>query len=201
MSGVCIGVLALQGAFREHVRMLTGLGLRTVEVRRPHQLEGIHGLILPGGESTVIGTLLVEWELLKPIRRRVLAGMPIYGTCAGLILLCDEIEGYPDQPRLGLLNATVRRNAFGRQVDSFTAPLAVTGMAGGDFPAMFIRAPVLIRTGPQVRVLARLGEQAVAVRQGCMLGASFHPELTDDNRLHAYFANMAREMVKSARHF
>lgn len=194
---ICVGVLALQGAFREHARMLESLGLRAVEVRSPRHLEDVRGLILPGGESTVIGHLLQEWELMEPIRRRARAGMPVYGTCAGLILLCEEIESYPQQPRLGLLDVTVRRNAFGRQANSFEAPIMVGDMEGEPFPAVFIRAPVLTRTGARVRVLAQVGTQAVAVRQGAILGTSFHPELTGDVRVHQYFSGMVQESTEA----
>ena len=197
-----VGVLALQGAFREHVRMLRevgAVGMDAVEVRRREHLDGVQGLVLPGGESTTMGKLLVEWDLLEPIRQRHAAGMPIYGTCAGLILLSTDIEGH-DQPHLGLLNATVRRNAFGRQVDSFECPLPLPMLEQGDrpFPAVFIRAPLIVRAGEGVDVLARVGTgeeggQIVAVRQGHILGTSFHPELTGDTRLHRYFADMVRQ--------
>ena len=152
-----------------------------------------HAPLLHGGESTTIGKLLVEWDMLEPLRRRILDGMPVYGSCAGLILLCKEIEG-SDQPRLGVLDATVRRNAFGRQVDSFETDLHIDGLAGEPLRAVFIRAPLISRVGEGVRVLARLdadrGERIVAVRQGNVLATSFHPELTPDLRLHQYFLDM-----------
>lgn len=198
-----VGVLALQGAFREHVNMLREVGVEAVEVRRKEHLDGVDGLVLPGGESTTMGKLLVEWDLLEPIRQRYAAGMPIYGTCAGLILLSNDIEGH-DQPRLGLLNATVRRNAFGRQVDSFECALPLPMLEEGDkpFPAVFIRAPLILRAGEGVEVLARVGQktgqesgsgEVVAVRQGHILATSFHPELTGDCRIHRYFADMVRQ--------
>ena len=163
-----IGVLALQGAFREHAAALRRLGADVCEVRQLKDMEGLEGMVIPGGESTTIGKLLVEWDMLEPLRRRILDGMPVYGSCAGLILLCKEIEG-SDQPRLGVLDATVRRNAFGRQVDSFETDLHIDGLAGLD---------------------ADRGERIVAVRQGNVLATSFHPELTPDLRLHQYFLDM-----------
>ena len=202
-AGLRIGVLALQGAFREHAAAVRRLGAEAVEVRRSEQVQGLHGLILPGGESTVMGKLLVEWEIMDAVRERYAAGMPIYGTCAGLILLCTDIEGH-DQPRLGLLDATVRRNAFGRQVDSFEAPLPVKGLDAEPFPAVFIRAPLITRTGPEVEVLAAVPssettsgptQQAVAVRQDSILATSFHPELTKDDRVHRYFLDMVVQSI------
>ena len=161
-----IGVLALQGAFREHAAALRRLGADVCEVRQLKDMEGLEGMVIPGGESTTIGKLLVEWDMLEPLRRRILDGMPVYGSCAGLILLCKEIEG-SDQPRLGVLDATVRRNAFGRQVDSFETDLHIDGLAGEPLRAVFIRAPLISRVGEGVRVLARLdadrGERIVAV--------------------------------------
>ena len=188
-----IGVLALQGAFREHAAALRRLGADVCEVRQLKDMEGLEGMVIPGGESTTIGKLLVEWDMLEPLRQRILDGMPVYGSCAGLILLCKEIEG-SDQPRLGVLDATVRRNAFGRQVDSFETDLHIDGLAGEPLRAVFIRAPLISRVGEGVQVLARLdadrGERIVAVRQGNVLATSFHPELTPDLRLHQYFLDM-----------
>ena len=174
-----IGVLALQGAFREHAAALRRLGADVCEVRQLKDMEGLEGMVIPGGESTTIGKLMVEWDMLEPLRQR--------------ILLCKEIEG-SDQPRLGVLDATVRRNAFGRQVDSFETDLHIDGLAGEPLRAVFIRAPLISRVGEGVRVLARLdadrGERIVAVRQGNVLATSFHPELTPDLRLHQYFLDM-----------
>lgn len=185
-----IGVLALQGAFREHAQALARLGAATREIRQYKDLEGLAGMVIPGGESTTIGKLLTELGMMERLREDIKAGMPVYGTCAGLILLCRDIDG-PDQPRLGLLNASVRRNAFGRQVDSFETDLDMPQIPGGPFPAVFIRAPVITSVGEGVRVLARVmqdGEsRAVAVRQDNILATSFHPELTPDDRLHEYF--------------
>ena len=189
MTELCVGVLALQGAFREHVAAVTRLGATAREVRQLKDIDGIDALIIPGGESTTMGKLLNEWHMLEPLRERIMQCMPVYGSCAGLILLCRTIEN-SDQPRLGVLDATVRRNAFGRQVDSFETELSMPEVGPDPVPAVFIRAPVLISVGPEVRVLAEVKGQAVAVRQNNILATSFHPELTPDTRLHGYFLGM-----------
>ena len=186
MSQLCVGVLALQGAFREHVAAVASLGATAREVRQLKDIDGIDALIIPGGESTTIGKLLNEWNMLEPLRQRILDGMPVYGSCAGLILLCREIED-SDQPRLGVLDATVRRNAFGRQVDSFETDLSIPEIGADPIPAVFIRAPVITGVGAGVTVLAEVKGQAVAVRQNNILATSFHPELTPDTRMHSYF--------------
>ena len=186
MSQLCVGVLALQGAFREHVAAVASLGATAREVRQLKDIEGIDALIIPGGESTTIGKLLNEWNMLEPLRQRILDGMPVYGSCAGLILLCRDIEN-SDQPRLGVLDATVRRNAFGRQVDSFETRLSIAEIGADPIPAVFIRAPVITGVGAGVKVLAEVDGQAVAVRQNNILATSFHPELTPDTRMHSYF--------------
>ena len=186
MSQLCVGVLALQGAFREHVAAVTRLGATAHEVRQLKDIDGIDALIIPGGESTTMGKLLNEWNMLEPLRQRILDGMPVYGSCAGLILLCREIED-SDQPRLGVLDATVRRNAFGRQVDSFETDLSIPEIGADPIPAVFIRAPVITGVGAGVTVLAEVKGQAVAVRQNNILATSFHPELTPDTRMHSYF--------------
>ena len=186
MSQLCVGVLALQGAFREHVAAVASLGATAREVRQLKDIEGIDALIIPGGESTTIGKLLNEWNMLEPLRQRILDGMPVYGSCAGLILLCRDIEN-SDQPRLGVLDATVRRNAFGRQVDSFETNLSIPEIGADPLPAVFIRAPVITGVGAGVKVLAEVAGQAVAVRQNNILATSFHPELTPDTRMHSYF--------------
>ncbi len=193
----CIGVLALQGAFREHVRVLRQLGADVRELRQRRHLDGVDALVIPGGESTTMGRLLLALDMMEPLRQRIAGGMPVYGSCAGLILLCRNIEA-SDQPRIGLLDATVRRNAFGRQADSFETPLHVKGL-DAPLQAVFIRAPLITAIGPQVEVLARedmrrhggTGHSIVAVRQGNILATSFHPELTPDTRLHASFLQMA----------
>ncbi len=189
MAARCVGVLALQGAFREHVAAVSRLGVAAREVRQLKDMDGIDAMIIPGGESTTMGKLLNEWHMLEPLRERIMQGMPVYGSCAGLILLCRTIEN-SDQPRLGVLDATVRRNAFGRQVDSFETELSMPEVGPDPVPAVFIRAPVIISVGPEVRVLAEVKGQAVAVRQNNILATSFHPELTPDTRLHSYFLNM-----------
>ncbi|NCB21986.1 MAG: pyridoxal 5'-phosphate synthase glutaminase subunit PdxT [Deltaproteobacteria bacterium] len=186
MTELCVGVLALQGAFREHVAPVTRLGATAREVRQLKDIDGIDALIIPGGESTTMGKLLNEWNMLEPLRQRILDGMPVYGSCAGLILLCREIED-SDQPRLGVLDATVRRNAFGRQVDSFETDLSIPEIGADPIPAVFIRAPVITGVGAGVTVLAEVKGRAVAVRQNNILATSFHPELTPDTRMHSYF--------------
>ena len=186
MTELCVGVLALQGAFREHVAAVTRLGATAREVRQLKDIDGIDALIIPGGESTTMGKLLNEWNMLEPLRQRILDGMPVYGSCAGLILLCRDIEN-SDQPRLGVLDATVRRNAFGRQVDSFETNLSIPEIGADPLPAVFIRAPVITGVGAGVKVLAEVDGQAVAVRQNNILATSFHPELTPDTRMHSYF--------------
>lgn len=195
MAGAVVGVLALQGAFREHASMLAALGARPKELRQRKDLTGLDALVLPGGESTTIGKLLVELDMLEPIKTAIQSGMPVLGTCAGLILLCRNIEN-SSQPRIGQLDATVRRNAFGRQVDSFEAPLSVNGLDPEPFPAVFIRAPVILKIGESVQPLAHVlqdgQERPVAVRQDYILGMSFHPELTGDSRIHRYFLKMCK---------
>ena len=192
-----VGVLALQGDVREHVRALTDVGATAVPVRRPEELADVDGLVLPGGESTTIGKLLELFELLEPLRAAVKTGLPVYGSCAGMILLADEVlDGRPDQPTVGGLDIAVRRNAFGRQVDSFEAELSMTGV--GEVHAVFIRAPWVERTGPDVEVLASVATGAaagkvVAVRRGPLLATSFHPELTGDSRIHGLFVQMVKE--------
>ena len=186
MSQLCVGVLALQGAFREHVAAVTRLGATAREVRQLKDIDGIDALIIPGGESTTMGKLLNEWNMLEPLRQRIVDGMPVYGSCAGLMLLGREIED-SDQPRLGVLDATVRRNAFGRQVDSFETDLSIPEIGADPIPAVFIRAPVITGVGAGVTVLAEVKGQAVAVRQNNILATSFHPELTPDTRMHSYF--------------
>jgi 5'-phosphate synthase pdxT subunit len=192
-----IGVLALQGDVREHVRALTEVGAEPVEVRRPEELANVDGLILPGGESTTIGKLLELFELLEPLRAAVKTGLPVYGSCAGMILLADEVlDGRPDQQTVGGLDIAVRRNAFGRQVDSFETDLPMAGV--GDVHAVFIRAPWVERTGAGVEVLATVpggaaAGKVVAVRCGPLLATSFHPELTGDSRVHGLFVDMVKE--------
>ena len=187
-----IGVLALQGAFREHCQMLGRCGVEAAEIRNANELDEVAGLILPGGESTTIGKLLGDWGIMDKIKQRAAQGMAIYGTCAGLILLAKTIRN-SDQPRLGLMDITVRRNAFGRQVDSFEADVIIPELGAEPFPAVFIRAPLIEKAETNVEVLARVTDRIVMARQGKFLATSFHPELTDDTRVHQYFINMAHE--------
>jgi 5'-phosphate synthase pdxT subunit len=183
-----VGILALQGASQRHAEAVAALGAHPVEVRTPDDLVGIEGIILPGGESTTMSKLLDLSDLFEPLAERLHAGMPAFGTCAGLILLSAHIlDGRPDQRSFGVLDVDVRRNAFGRQVDSFETDLAVDGVAGGAFPAVFIRAPVVERVGEGVEVLSTVDGRPVLCRQGSLLGAAFHPELSDDLRLHQLF--------------
>jgi 5'-phosphate synthase pdxT subunit len=187
-----IGVLALQGDVREHVALLESAGARAVAVRRERELAEVDGLVLPGGESTTIAKLAAVFDLLEPLRAAIKAGLPVYGSCAGMILLADTIlEGAADQQTIGGIDMVVRRNAFGRQVDSFEADLAFDGAS---LHAVFIRAPWVESVGPDVEILARVEAPAriVAVRQGPLLATSFHPELTGDDRVHRYFVELVR---------
>lgn len=178
-----IGVLALQGAVSEHVRMLREVGAHPREVKRLSDLAGLGGLIIPGGESTAIGMLMEEYGIAEALRK---GDMPVYGTCAGMILLARDIAGSA-QPRLGLMDIEVQRNAFGRQRDSFEGEVPVGEIPGGPVHGVFIRAPYATRVGPQVQVLGTLQDKVVVCRQGPYLASAFHPELTDDPRLHRYF--------------
>jgi len=192
VTGKRIGVLAIQGAFVEHEAMLARIGAEPVEVRLPAHLEGLDGLIIPGGESTTIGQVAQRWGLLEPIREFARSDRPVWGTCAGMILMAKEVvDGVPGQPLLALMDMAVRRNAFGRQVDSFEADLEVPALGEEPFHAVFIRAPSIERVGKGVEVLARLEDgKVVAVRQGNLLATSFHPELTEDERFHRYFVGL-----------
>jgi pyridoxal 5'-phosphate synthase pdxT subunit len=196
-----IGVLALQGDVREHLRALTGSGAEAVPVRRPEELESVDGLVIPGGESTTIGKLAAAFDLLEPLRKRIDGGLPAYGSCAGMILLADRVlDGVEGQQTLGGLDVTVRRNAFGRQVDSFEATVPLSGVPGEPFHAVFIRAPWVESVGPDVEVLGEVESgpaagRIVAVRQGGLLATSFHPELAGDARVHALFVEIVKEQV------
>ena len=185
-----IGVLALQGAFIEHVHMLRRAGADGVELRQPEQLADLDGLIIPGGESTTIGKLAVSAGLVEPLRRFA-ARRPTWGTCAGMIFLAQRLDHHA-QPILGLMNISVDRNAFGRQLDSFETELEIPVLGDPPWHAVFIRAPVVTSAGKEVDVLARLADgRIVAVRQGHLLATAFHPELTDDLRFHAWFLQLA----------
>lgn len=196
-----IGVLALQGDFAEHITVFSKLGVEAFEVRLPEQLEDLDGLVVPGGESTTFTRLMAEYGLREPIRRLAEEGVPIWGTCAGMIVLARRASDL-DRPGLGVMDIVVERNAFGRQVDSFEAELAIPALGPEPFPAVFIRAPSIREVGPDVEVLARLpdlpgtsahadGMPIVAARQGSLLATAFHPELTSDTRLHRYFLGLA----------
>ena len=189
-----IGVLSLQGAFREHRIMMERCGAEVIEIRKPEELDLINGLILPGGESTTIGKLMVDWGFIDKIKIRAAEGMAIYATCAGMIVLSKDIID-SSQPRLGLLNAKVRRNAFGRQRESFEVDLCIPNFGVKPFPAVFIRAPYIESIGPEVITLATLNERIVFVRQGKLLATAFHPELTSDDRIHKYFLAMVNDQV------
>lgn len=192
-----VGVLALQGAFREHIEMVERLGVEAIEVRTPEQLATVDALILPGGESTTIGKLMERFGLTEPMRAFAAAGHPMWGTCAGLILMARDC-GRP-QPLLGIMDVTVERNAFGRQLDSFETQLTIDALGTPPFPAVFIRAPIISSVGPAVEVLASLPDgTVVAARQGNLLVTAFHPELTGDPRLHQYLIGMIKTVSASA---
>jgi 5'-phosphate synthase pdxT subunit len=225
MASLTVGVLALQGGFAEHLAMLRRLdaelradgsggngraeghggtagratgGVEALEVRLPEHLARVDALVIPGGESTTIGKLLVAYELLDPLRRRIAEGLPVFGTCAGAIVLARDIGGL-DQPLVGAMDLVVRRNAFGRQVQSFETDLAVPALGGRPMRAIFIRAPAIASVGAGVEVLARLEDSTIAAaRQGRLLAAAFHPELTDDTRLHRYFVESVAGRAEEA---
>ncbi len=198
-----VGVLALQGDVREHAVMLERAGARTVMVKSVDDLKGVRGLVIPGGESTTMSLLAERWGLFAPLRDLVRSGMPVYGSCAGMIMLANEIlDAKVGQQSIGGLDVTVRRNAFGRQVDSFEIDLAMPAIGNRPFHAVFIRAPRVEQVGERVEVLARLPADAqddepagsiVAVRQDRILATAFHPELTEDDRIHALFVDMTRD--------
>lgn len=199
-----VGVLALQGDAREHVSVLTECGAEPVLVRRADELAAVDALVLPGGESTAISRLLQVFDLLDPLRARLRDGMPAFGSCAGMILLADEVlDTRPDAQHLSGIDMTVRRNAFGRQVDSFETDLDFAGLDGGPMRAVFIRAPWVERAGDEVEVLARVPSgpaagRIVAVRQGRVLATAFHPEVTGDHRVHRMFVDLVREQRRTA---
>jgi len=200
MTRPLIGVLALQGDVREHLAAFDDSGADAVGVRRPEELDKVDGIVIPGGESTTMSRLLQVFELLDPLRERLRGGLPAYGSCAGMILLASEVlDTRPDAEHLGAIDMTVRRNAFGRQVDSFESDLEFEGIIGDPIRAVFIRAPWVERVGPGVEVLAQVpaaaGEAAgriVAVRQGSVIATSFHPEVTGDRRVHEMFVDLVR---------
>jgi 5'-phosphate synthase pdxT subunit len=191
-----IGVLALQGDVAEHLRALTAAGARAVPVRRPAELDDVSGLVIPGGESSTIWKLAVIFDLMEPLRKRLGSGMPAFGSCAGMIMLADRVvDGIEGQETFGGIDMVVRRNAFGRQVDSFESDITLTGLGGPEFRAVFIRAPWVEQTGDGVEIIATESHtgRIVAVRQGPALATAFHPELTPDLRIHELFVDMVRE--------
>jgi 5'-phosphate synthase pdxT subunit len=200
-----IGVLALQGDVREHLAALRSVGAEAVPVRRRSELEAVDGLVIPGGESTTIVKLAQTFELFEPLHKRIAEGMPTYGSCAGMILLADRIVGgVAGQETFGGIDMTVRRNAFGRQVESFEEPVPIEGIPGGPVTAVFIRAPWVEEVGPAAQVLARVEAgpatgRIVGIRQQHLLATSFHPELTGDARVHGYFLQMVREAAAADR--
>ncbi|MCF8567805.1 pyridoxal 5'-phosphate synthase glutaminase subunit PdxT [Alicyclobacillus tolerans] len=187
-----IGVLALQGAFREHKQKFQELGADAVVIKLQRDLEGIDAIAIPGGESTSIGKLLRQYDLIEPIRERVAQGMPVFGTCAGMIVMANRITG-EDVTHLGIMDVEVRRNSFGRQRESFETDLDIPVIGEEPFPAVFIRAPHIEAVGPSVKVLSTYNDRIVAVQQDNLLALSFHPELTGDNRLHAYFLELVKQ--------
>jgi 5'-phosphate synthase pdxT subunit len=198
MGDLTVGVFALQGDVREHLAALAECDVIARPVRRPGELAEVDALVIPGGESTAMSKLAVDFDLFEPIRDRINAGMPAYGSCAGMIMLStDVLDGRPDQRTFAGIDMTVRRNAFGRQVDSFEAEVDFEGIEGGPLHAVFIRAPWVEKMGGEVQVLATAGGTAriVAVRQRHVLATSFHPEITGDLRVHRYFVDMVREAV------
>lgn len=198
MSTPTIGVLALQGDVREHLVALAAADALARPVRRPEELDELDGLVIPGGESTTMSKLAVTFGMLEPLRAFVRAGKPVYGTCAGMIMVADKLlDGREDQETLGGVDMIVRRNAFGRQNESFEAAVDVAGIDGGPVEGVFIRAPWVESVGASVEVLATYGEHTVAVRQGNVLATSFHPELTGDHRVHAFFVDLVRTAASS----
>ncbi|EKD83655.1 MAG: hypothetical protein ACD_39C00542G0002 [uncultured bacterium] len=185
-----IGILALQGAVREHVVAIKKCGMEAVEVKSAEELQKVDGLILPGGESTTMRRLIDTYDLLKPLKRFISVDKPVFGTCAGLILLARSIEGQDDN-HIGMMDIVVRRNSYGRQIHSFEASLNIKDV-GSSFPGVFIRAPHILEVGEGVEVLCEHDGKIVMARQGCLLGCAFHPELTDDTRVMSYFAKMVR---------
>jgi 5'-phosphate synthase pdxT subunit len=201
-TGPRVGVLALQGDVREHLRVLSAVGAAASAVRRPAELDDVDALVIPGGESTTMYKLAIAFDLLSPLRDRLAVGMPAYGSCAGMIMLADRVlDGIDGQVTLGGLDITVRRNAFGRQVDSFEADVALEPFPGEPFHAVFIRAPWVESVGVQVEVVGRVGSgpaagRIVAVRQGVLMATAFHPELTGDQRVHALFVESVCEYIR-----
>ncbi len=187
-----VGVLALQGDFEKHIQMLDRLGVPAIQVREKSQLDEIDGLIIPGGESTTIGKLLVRYGMMEPLKTFAKDGKPLFGTCAGAILLAKEIEG-STQDRIGVLDIAVKRNAYGRQIESFEADIFIPKIGELPVRGVFIRAPIITHVEDGVELLARFGDNPVLVKQGKILAATFHPELTNDTRIHAFFLSLFSE--------
>jgi pyridoxal 5'-phosphate synthase pdxT subunit len=187
---VKVGVLALQGAVREHIRSIEECGVEAVAIKRIEELKEVDGLILPGGESTAMRRLIDKYNFMDALKEFAAEGKPMFGTCAGLILLAKNLVGH--EPHIGVMDITVERNSFGRQVDSFEADLAIKDVADS-FPAVFIRAPHIVEAGSEVEILSKHNDRIVAAREGQFLGCSFHPELTDKHELTAYFVDMVKE--------
>jgi 5'-phosphate synthase pdxT subunit len=188
-----IGVLALQGAIREHALAIGRCGVEVAEVKSAEELQKVDGLVLPGGESTTMRRLIDTYDLMKPLKRFISSDRPVLGTCAGLILLAQKIEGRQEN-HIGMMDIVARRNSFGRQVNSFEASLEIKDI-GNDFPGVFIRAPHIVEVGEGVEVMCEYAGRIVMARQGCMLACAFHPELTDDDRIMAYFVKMVRAEI------
>lgn len=195
-ENIVVGVLALQGAFAKHIEMLEKCGIRAIPVRFVSEIDTIDGLVIPGGESTTVGKLMARYGIDKKIIERANEGMPVFGTCTGMILLSKNIID-SNQQRLGLMDISVLRNAFGRQVDSFESDLAINGIEGGPFRAIFIRAPYAVESGSCSETLATCEGNAVLVKEGNLLGCAFHPELTDDTRVHMLFIDLVRDYISA----
>ena len=196
MADLTIGVLGLQGDVEEHLAALARAGAKPTSVKTADDLARVDGLIIPGGESTTVGTMMKRFGLAEPLAKRVERGMPIWGTCMGMIVMADTIAG-SRQPSLGLLDIEVKRNAFGRQIESAEVPLEIAGLNGRPFPGVFIRAPWIERSWGEAKILAHLDGKGVMVKQGNRLGTSFHPELTDDLRVHKFFLNIVEQAKRS----
>ncbi|MEK4145839.1 pyridoxal 5'-phosphate synthase glutaminase subunit PdxT [Robertmurraya sp. FSL W8-0741] len=188
-----VGVLALQGAVREHVQAIEACGAEAVVIKKKEQLANVDGLVMPGGESTAIRRLIDKYDFMNELKEFAQAGKPMFGTCAGLILLARNVVGY-DEPHIGVMDVTVERNSFGRQRESFEANLTISGIAE-NYNAVFIRAPHIVNAGENVEILAKHHERIVMAREGNLLGCSFHPELTEDYRITAYFIEMIKETI------
>lgn len=184
-----VGVLALQGAFAEHIKVLSTLGVDAIPVRLPSDLAGVRALIIPGGESTTIGKLLLDYHLIEPIRNLIKEGLPVLGTCAGMVLLAKKVAGAEVEP-IGIMNIQIKRNAYGRQIDSFETELSIPVLGDEAFHGIFIRAPVIQEVGSNVEVLCQVSNNSVAVKEGNVIACAFHPELTGDLRFHKYFLRM-----------